>query len=104
MVITFLITEFHSVKTLVASLPEKRGYIVASKYSEQQMGATMNLLTLCKWTKHVGALSVEPLISESIFRIPPKVTQSRLSSALHIRGYFNITCWNNITTKYGAAQ
>ena len=64
MVITFLITEFHSVKTLVATLPEKRGYIVASKYSVQQMGATMNLLTLCKWTKYVEALPVETFISE----------------------------------------
>ena len=91
-------------KASIPSSPEKRGFIVVNKYSEQQMGAAMNLLTLCKWAKYVRALPVEPFVSESIFRIPPTVARSRLSSALRFRDYFNITHWNKVSSKYGAAQ
>ena len=89
-------------KASIPSSSKRRGFIVVTKYAEQQMGAAMNLLTLCKWAKYVGALPVEPFVSESIFRIPPTIAQSTLSSVLRFSDYFNITHWNKISSKYGA--
>ena len=43
----------------------RKGFIVVSKYSEQQVGAAMiYYITLCKWAKYVEALPVEPIVSE----------------------------------------
>ena len=83
---------------------QKKGFIIVNKYSEQQMGAAMNLLTLCKWAKYVGASPVEPYVTESEFRLPAAFSQSTLSSILRFRDYFNITHWNKLSSKNGAAQ
>ena len=96
--------ETNKIKSLAALSHKKRGFIIVSKYSEQQMGAAMNLHTLCKWAKYVGALPVEPYVAESEFRLPVTFSQSVLSSNLRFRDYFNITHWNKLSSKYGAAQ
>ena len=83
---------------------KKRGFIVVSKYSEQQMGAAMNLLTLCKWAKYVRVSPVEPYVAESTFRLPARLSQSILSHELRFRDYFNITHWNKLSPQYGAAR
>ena len=86
------------------SAKKKKGFIIVAKYSEQQMGATMNLLTLCKWAKYVGAQPVEPFVANSEFRLPLNLSQSKLSTILRFKDYFNITYWNKLSSKYGAAQ
>lgn len=92
-------------KTLMTIIPpKKKGFIVVEKYSEQQMGAALSLFTLCKWAKYIGASPVEPFVTESEFRLPLTLSQSRPSSRLRFRDYFNITHWNKVSSKYGAAQ
>ena len=44
--------------------------MIVTKYSEQQVGAAMNLLTLSKWSEYIGASLVEPFVNESEFRLP----------------------------------
>ena len=90
-------------KTKTVSV-KKRGFIVVSKYSEQQMGAAMNLLTLCKWAKYVGVSPVEPYVAKSEFRLPGRLSQSILSRELRFRDYFNITHWNKLSSQYGAER
>jgi len=81
-----------------------RGFIVVGRYSEQQIRAAMNLFTLCKWAKYVGASPVEPYVSESEFIFPSTLSQSDLSSSLRFRDYFNISYWNKLSSEYGAAK
>ena len=83
---------------------ESRGFTIVSLYSEQQVGAAMNLLTLCKWSKYVGISPVEPFVHESEYGLPESLSQTARSTVLHFRDYFNITFWNMLSPQYGAAK
>jgi len=85
-------------------LQKSRGFTIVSLYSEQQVGAAMNLLTLCKWSKYVGISPVEPFVHESEYGLPKSLSQTALSRVLCFRDYFNITYWNMLSPQYGAAQ
>ena len=72
-----------------------RGFLVVNKYFEQQTGAAINMLTLAKWAKTVGALPVEPFVKDSTFHNMQVTNISELDNLLRFRDYFDIDLWNN---------
>ena len=71
-----------------------KGFVLVSRYYEQQIGAAMNLLTLSKWAKTVGVFPVEPLVSESSFH--NYLSKSLLKHPLYFHDYFDIELWNKM--------
>ena len=77
-----------------------KGFMLVSRYYEQQVGAAMNLLTLSKWAKTVGAFPVEPFVSKSSFHnFLPK---SLLKHPLYFHDYFDIELWNKMCLNVNA--
>ena len=87
-----------------SNLQKSRGFAIVSEYSEQQVGAAMNLLTLCKWSKYVKIYPVEPFVRESMYRLPKSLSKTVTLKALRFRDYFNISFWNTLSPQYGAAK
>ena len=87
-----------------SNLQKSRGFAIVSVYSEQQVGAAMNLLTLCKWSKYVKIYPVEPFVRESMYRLPKSLSKTVTLKALRFRDYFNISFWNTLSPQYGAAK
>ncbi|XP_065899141.1 uncharacterized protein [Dysidea avara] len=83
-----------------ATQQHSRGFIIAGSYFEQQLGAAMNMLTLSKWAKSVGASPVEPYVRESLFYFPGSFEPKR--STLRFRDYFDIDYWNEKCLEHNA--
>ena len=77
-----------------------KGFILASKYYEQQIGAAMNLLSLSKWAKIVGAFPVEPVVNGS--RYFNYISEGELQNSLYFHDYFDIEVWNTMCLNVGA--
>ena len=77
-----------------------RGFILVSRYYEQQIGAAMNLLTLSKWAKTVGAFPVEPFVTKSSFHnLANKKVQK---NPLYFHDYFDMELWNKMCQNFSA--
>jgi len=83
-----------------AAQNHSRGFIIAGNYFEQQLGAAMNMLTLSKWAKSIGASPVEPYVRESLFYFPESFIPKR--NALRFRDYFDIDYWNKKCLEHNA--
>ena len=82
-----------SVPSIAKSGNSTNGFILVIRYSEQQIGAAINMLTLTKWAKTVGASPVEPFAGDSLlFNIPPT---DNVDDLLYFHDYFDIDLWNN---------
>ena len=77
-----------------------KGFILVSRYYEQQIGAAINLLSLSKWAKSVGAFPVEPLVRRSQFY--NHVSEDRRERALYFHDYFDFEKWNEMCLNVGA--
>lgn len=75
-----------------------KGMILVTLFAEQQVGAAMNMFSLQKWAKHVGASVVEPFVRNSMFKLPIISSKRELGNAFRFRDYFNIDIWNNMST------
>lgn len=84
-----------SIQHDINSSSSKKGFIVVGKYFEQQTGAAINMLTLTKWAKSVGAFPVEPFVHESTFVNFDITNENEVESHLRFRDYFDIDLWNN---------
>ena len=82
------------------STSNRKGFILVSRYYEQQIGAAMNLLTLSKWAKTVGAFPVEPFVSKSEFY--NYVSGGKLKNPLYFHDYFDIELWNKMCLNVSA--
>ena len=78
-----------------------KGFILVSRYFEQQVGAAMNLLTLCKWAKTTGAFPVEPFVEKSSFHNKLD-NHVMLKNALYFHDYFDIELWNKMSLNVSA--
>ena len=73
------------------------GTILVTLYAEQQVGAAMNMFSLQKWAKAVGASVVEPFVDNSMFKLPIVSSERQLADKLRFRDYFNFDIWNNMS-------
>ena len=76
------------------------GFVIAGSYFEQQLGAAMNMLTLSKWAKSIGASPVEPYVDDSLFYFPQSLKPKH--GALRFRDYFDIDYWNEKCLEHNA--
>ena len=74
-----------------------QGMILVTLYAEQQVGAAMNLFSLQKWAKLVGASVVEPFVDNSMLKLPIVSSEKQLAARLRYSDYFNIDIWNNMS-------
>ena len=74
-----------------------KGMILVILYAEQQVGAAMNMFSLQKWAKFVGASVVEPFVENSMFKLPIVTSQKQLDARLRFRDYFDINIYNNMS-------
>ena len=74
-----------------------QGMILVTLYAEQQVGAAMNLFSLQKWAKLVGASVVEPFVNNSMFKLPVVSSEKQLAVQLRYSDYFDIDIWNNMS-------
>ena len=80
-----------------------KGFILVNRYFEQQTGAAMNLLTLSKWAKTVGAFPVEPFVKDSLFHNHLSThNKTKLKEVLHFCDYFDIDLWNEMCLNVSA--
>ena len=77
-----------------------KGFILVSRYYEQQIGAAMNLLTLSKWAKTVGAFPVEPFVRSSQYH--NYASDNKLQNALYFHDYFDVEIWNEMCLNVSA--
>ena len=80
-----------------SNLTRAKGMILVSIYAEQQVGAAMNMFSLQKWAKSVGASVVEPFVQNSMLRLPIVYSHRELATKLQFRDYFDIDIWNNMS-------
>ena len=95
-----VITSIHAVNNMHASI---KGMILVILYAEQQVGAAMNLFSLQKWAKLVGASVVEPFVHNSMFKLPKVSSEKQLATQLRYSDYFNIDIWNNMSVAMNGA-
>ena len=60
----------------------------------------MNLLTLSKWAKTVGAFPVEPFVTKSSFH--NFVSKEILKNPLYFHDYFDMELWNKMCSHFSA--
>jgi len=82
---------------MIRTSATKGGMILVSLIAEQQVGAAMNMFSLQKWAKSVGASVVEPFVQNSMFKLPIVFSQKALDTKLRFRDYFDIDIWNNMS-------
>jgi len=91
------IHQSNGIKIDTSIKPHRRGVILVTRYAEQQVGAAMNMFSLQKWAKTVGASVVEPFIQNSEFRLPIISSQDSLNRRLQFSDYFDIDTWNKMS-------
>ena len=89
-----VITNIYEANNINASI---KGMILVTLYAEQQVGAAMNLFSLQKWAKLVGASVVEPFVHNSMFKLPVVSSEKQLAAQLRYSDYFDIDIWNNMS-------
>ena len=93
----------YSVAFQSESSSSSKGFLLVSRYIEQQTGAAMNLLTLSKWAKTVGAFPVEPFVKDSTLHNHLSMNDNfKLKEALYFRDYFDIELWNEMCLNVSA--
>lgn len=73
-----------------------KGFVIASSFWEQQVGAALNLWILSKWAATIGVYPVEPFVVNSNFVLPNNLSHSTSSNLLQFRDYFDLEFWNGL--------
>jgi len=98
-----MFTKKYATEGINNSSNSNKGFILVSKYFEQQTGAAINMLTLTKWAKTVGALPVEPFVKDSTFcGFVEAMHKNKTDNLLHFHDYFDIDLWNSMSLKVDA--
>ena len=92
--------EFDNYGFPIDTSSNSKGFILVNTYFEQQVGAAMNLLTLSKWAKTVGAFPVEPFVKHSSFH--NYIHVHLLKNTLFFHDYFDVEVWNRLCININA--
>ena len=89
---------------LQAAKNQKKRFVIAFDYYEQQSGALRNLIALVAWANTINGAVVEPCVNESFFSMEECIKPPLNKNSLYFRDYFDIDNWNQNVLSHKLGQ